>query len=151
MATGETSGAIHPDPTQRSGHRYLFYEKHHGRGGPDAAQWLPDLSRDDEFAVFNAADLHDISDERNWLYGVRIDADGKVLFLGTAGQQIAEFPFARPNEPWHGYPHWPLKDAGPENRRGEKLRPSKSVFLKLEAANLLTTRDRKRLFRRKHT
>ena len=33
-----------------------FYDKHHGRGGSDAAQWLANLSRDDEFAVFEVAD-----------------------------------------------------------------------------------------------
>ncbi len=37
MSIGETSGPIHPVLTRRSGYRYLFYDKHHGRGAPDAA------------------------------------------------------------------------------------------------------------------
>jgi hypothetical protein len=151
MATGETSGPIHPIPTQRSGHRYLFHDKHHGRGDRDAAQWLPELSADDEFAIFDTADLHDISDERNRLYGVRSSPEGGLIVLGTWGQQVAEFPFARPNERWHGYPLWPLDDGGPENRRGEKHRPSKDVLRKMEAAHLLTQRDRKRLTKGKQT
>ena len=150
MSTGETSGPIHPVPTRRSGYRYLFYDKHHGRGGPDSAQWLPSMSHDDEFAVFDTADFHDLSDDRGWLYGIRRDPDGEVLPLGTWGQQTAEFPFGRENEIWHGYPLWPLKDTGPENRRGEKRRPSKGVFLKMERANLITTQDRKRLQKRKN-
>ena len=71
MSSGETSGPIHPVPTQRSGFRYHFYDKHHGRGGPAAAQWLPSMGREDEFAVFDTADLHEILDERGWLYGIR--------------------------------------------------------------------------------
>ena len=71
MSIGETSGPIHRVPTRRSGYLYLFYNKHHGRGGPEAAQWLPGLSRDDEFAVFDVADRDDLSDVRGWLYGMR--------------------------------------------------------------------------------
>ena len=79
MSTGETAGPIHPVPTRRSGYRYLFYEKHHGRGGTDAARWLPTLSQEQEFAVFDAADQAEISDERGWLYGIRPRDDlGKI-------------------------------------------------------------------------
>ena len=62
MSIGETSGPIHPVPTRRSEYRYLFYDKHHGRGGPDAAQWLPSLSQDEEFAVFDLADRDELSE-----------------------------------------------------------------------------------------
>jgi hypothetical protein len=150
MSTGESPGPIHPSPTRRSGYRYFFYDKHHGRGGPDAAQWLPALSHDEEFAVFDTADFHEILDAREWLYGIHRGPEGEVLMLGTWGQQLAEFPLARDGQPWHGYPLWPLKDAGPPNRRREKHRPSKDVFLKMETANLLTARDRKRLQKGNH-
>lgn len=149
MATGERSGPIHPIPTQRSGYLYLFYIKHHG-GDQRAAQWSTDLSHDDEFAIFDVADLHALSDERSWLYGLRRGADGRILYLGEWKQQVAEFPYARPDEPWHGYPLWPLKEQGPANRKGEKHRPSKEVFLKMERATLLTARDRKRLYKGDH-
>jgi hypothetical protein len=151
MSVGETSGPIHPVPTQRSGYRYQFYDKHHGRGAPDAARWLPSTSEDEEFAVFDAADLGEISDERGWLYGVRPRSDGGVIpDLGTWGQQIAEFPFARPNETWHGYPQWPLVEAGPQNRKGEKSRPTKVVFRRMVAAGMLTHREWKRLYKGDH-
>ncbi len=65
-------------------------------------------------------------------------------------QQIAEFPYARPDETWHGYPLWPLIEAGPDNRRGEKSRPSKGVFLRMVAAQMLTPRERKRLQKGDH-
>ena len=97
MSTGETAGPIHPVPTGRSGHRDMFYTKHPGQGGFDATQWLPDFSQDNEFAIFDTTDFHDISDDRDWPYGVEISQDGKVLYLGTSGQQLAEFPFSRRN------------------------------------------------------
>jgi hypothetical protein len=151
MSVGESSGPIHPVPTQNSGYRCLFYDKHHGRGGPDASQWLASLSRDDEFAVFDVADREDLKDERGWLYGVRPrDTAGRLPDLGTCGQQIAEFPLARLIDPWHGYPLWPLGENGPENRKGEKGRPSKVVFLRMEAVGLLTARERKRSHKGNH-
>jgi hypothetical protein len=151
MSVGETSGPIHPVLTQRSRHRYQFRDKHHGRGGNDAAQWLSSMSQEDEFAVFDAADLHEISDERRWLYGVRPrDEQGRIPELGTWGQQVAEFPFARPNETWHGYPLWPLGEAGPDNRKGEKCRPDKVVFQRMEKAAMITPRERKKLYKGDH-
>jgi hypothetical protein len=150
MATGDDSGPIHPVPTRRSGYRYQSYKIHHGRGGRDDAQWLPTLSHDEEFAVFDTADFHEISAERR-LYGVLTGPEGGVLGLGTWGQQVAEFPYARPNQSWHGYPLWPLKEAGPPNRRDEKHRPPKAVFLRMEAVNLINARDRKRLMKGDHT
>ena len=151
MATGESSGPIHPTPTRRSGYRYLFYVKHHGPGGHDGpAKWASEFSHDEEFAVFDSADFHEISDERGWLYGVRISESQQVLALGTWGQQVAEFPQARANEPWHGYPLWPLKQDGPPNRRGEQHRPSKAVFQKMEEVGLISRRDRKRLQKGDH-
>jgi len=78
------------------------------------------------------------------------DEAGHIPDLGTWGQQIAEFPLARSNDPWHGYPLWPLGEEGPENRKGEKGRPSKSVFLGMEALGLITHRERKKLYKGDH-
>ena len=133
---------------------YLFYEKHHGRGGPDAAQWLPEMTQEEEFAVFDAADFAEIHDgpEQPWFYGVRPrNARGKLQDLGTWGQQVAEFPFSRPGNPWHGYPLWALGEAAPENRQGERSRPPKDVFLRMEAAQMITRRERIKLFKGEHT
>lgn len=150
MATGENPGPEHPVATRRSGYRYFFYDKHHGKGAPDAARWQPDLTQDEEFEVFDEADAHDLSDERRWLYGIGFSVNGEVRQLGTWGQQVAEFPFARAAAAWHGYPLWPLWEAGPQNRKGEESRPAKEVFLKMENVGLLTTSQRKRLLKGKH-
>jgi hypothetical protein len=151
MSVGETSGPIHPIPTRRNGYRYQFYDKHHGRGASDAARWLPELSQDEEFAVFDVADWNEIADERGYLYGIRPrDAAGEFPDLGVWGEQVAEFPSARPNETWHGYPLWPLSEGGPANRKGEKARPSKAVFERMEAAGMLTRREKKRLYKGDH-
>jgi hypothetical protein len=151
MSIGAASGPIHPVQTRRSRHRYLFYDKHHGRGDPGAARWLPGLSQEDEFAVFDVADWEEVSDEGGWLYGLRArDGAGHIPDLGTWSQQIAAFPFARPNVPWHGYPLWPLGEGGPKNRKGEKDRPSKQVFLRMEAVAMITRRERKKLYKGDH-
>ena len=150
MSIGEGSGRIHPIPTRKYEYRYLFSDKHHGRGGFKAAQWLPALSDDEEFSVFDEAVFHGISDQYGRLYGVRITTNQKVLYVGTLGQQIAEFPHARPGEPWHGYPLWPLKEAGPANMQGENRRPLKEVFQKMEERIKLKARDRKRLWKGNH-
>jgi hypothetical protein len=151
MSVGESSGPIHQVPTRRSGYFYQFYDKHHGRGGPDAAQWLPSLSRQEEFSVFEAADLNELADEQGRMYGIRPrDETGNVPDLGTWGEQVAEFPYARPSETWHGYPVWPLVDEGPENRRGEKSRPSKVVFQRMVDVGMLTFRECKRLEKGAH-
>jgi len=121
MSIGETSGPIHPVPTRRSGYLYLFYNKHHGRGGHEAAQWLPSLSRDDEFAVFDVADRDDLSDERGWLYGIRPrDEAAHIPDLGTWGQQIAEFPLARSNDPGTDIRSGPWARKGPRIERVRK-------------------------------
>lgn len=135
---------LHDGTTQRRHLQYLFTAKHHG-ADREAARWLPGLTADKEFSVFDLADLHDLSDERGWLYGVlRAEVEG-LRSLGTWNQQMAEFPSANEGQPWHGYPIYPLKGLGPENRRGEKCRPSKEVFSKMVMNGVLTSRERKRL------
>ena len=68
MSVGGEPGHLHPVATQRNGFRYFFYDKHHGRGGPAVARWSPDLSEDEEFAIFDQADLLDLSDANGNLY-----------------------------------------------------------------------------------
>lgn len=72
MSVGGEPGHLHPIATQRSSFRYFFYDKHHGRGRPEAAQWSPNLSDDEEFAIFDQADLLDLSDEHENLYGISV-------------------------------------------------------------------------------
>jgi hypothetical protein len=124
MSTGESAGPIHHARTRRNNYQYLFYQKHHGRGGDDAACWLPEIGHDEEFAIFDAADFNEISDPKDNLFGVRgRRGDGKIGVLGKFDEHVAEFPYARPEQPWHGYPVWPLSEEGPQNRRGDDLKP----------------------------
>jgi hypothetical protein len=97
---------VHGTLTARSRYQYQFTPKHHG-ADPNAAQWLPALSLDDEFSVFDGADEHELSDEDGNLYGVRTDGEGGLRYIGTWNQQVAEFPVARAGEAWHGYPLYP--------------------------------------------
>src|SRR5438067_1620202 len=119
--------AVHAEVTGRSGYQYQFTPKHHG-ADPGAAQWLPDLTLAEEFAVFNAADQHDLSDDDGRLYGVQPDDGDGLRYLGTWNQQVAEFPVAREGEAWHGYPLYPVSELAPQDRQGEKYRPAKAVF-----------------------
>lgn len=139
---------VHPVPTVRSGYRYQFTPKHHG-ADPQAAQWLPELSLEEEFAVFDSADQFEIVGDNGWLYGVQPEGGG-LRELGTWSQQVAAFPSAREGEAWHGYPLMPLNDDAPPNRKGEKMRPSKGVFLKMGKAGLITTAQRIRLMKGDH-
>src|SRR4051794_24180935 len=89
---GVDPGPVHHARTQRGNYQYFFYVKHRGRD-KQAARWLPNLSQDEEFAVFDAADVNEIQDEGGWLYGVRMrGADGSIPALGTWGQIVAAFP-----------------------------------------------------------
>jgi hypothetical protein len=141
---------IHPEPTRKSGYRYTFTGKHHGGGSPGDARWNPDLSKDQEFSVFDDADFFAIADKDGWMYGVLGAGNGELLDLGTWQQQIAEFPQSNAGIPWHGYPIWAVNNGAPDNRRGEKMRPRKEVFDKLEQAGLITKQQRKRLYKGSH-
>jgi hypothetical protein len=145
---GET-GPIHPEPT-RSGKRYRFYWKHHGMV-KGAAQWLEDISREEEFGIFAEADDQEIADEKQNLYGIR-RRNAVVLELGTRGEKVAKFPATRGDAPWHGFPVYPLTrpdpyDRGEEShgRQGEENRPPKLIFTKMVTAGLIDARARTRL------
>lgn len=105
MASGGLAIPEHPDITRNHGYQYGFHPKHHlpGRPASRAAQWSGAISRDQEFAIFDEADFHDLLDEDGNLFGL-LREGGEIAFLGTLDQQIAFFPLARPNEIWHGYP-----------------------------------------------
>jgi hypothetical protein len=69
---------VHPTVTDRSEYGYQFTPKHHG-GDPKAAMWLPAISLDTEFSIFNDADAQQIADRRGWLYGVLLDDNGDLF------------------------------------------------------------------------
>ncbi|HLN32165.1 MAG TPA: hypothetical protein VK395_30830 [Gemmataceae bacterium] len=144
-----TTAVVHGTRTARSNYQYQFTPKHHG-ADVNAAQWLLGLRMEEEFSVFDQADMHELSDQDGNLYGVLRGEEGNLLYIGTWHQQVAEFPVARAGEAWHGYPLYPLVDLGPENRRGEKGRPAKSLFDRMAHAGLISRRDRRRLLKGDH-
>lgn len=144
------SESVHATVTRKSLHHYMFTSKHHGGGGPGDACWFPAVSRDEEFAIFDQADFYSICDERGWLYGILRDAEGELRDLGTWQQQLAEFQEATSGMPWHGYPIWAVNQEAPPNRSGQKMRPSKEVFAKMEREGLITSQQRKRLYKGSH-
>jgi hypothetical protein len=132
---------IHPRTTRRNQLTYCFTPKHHGAGLKSDACWLPSLSRAEEFAVFDMADWHQLSDDDGNLYGLHIrqnDAKREILELGTRHELIAHFWAETQQNHWHGYPLWPVSDKGPLNRKKQDCRPPKEVFDKMMAENVLT-------------
>jgi hypothetical protein len=144
-----TEVEVHDQRTTRSDYQYQFTPKHHG-ADPGAAQWLPELSLEEEFAIFDVADEHDLSDDDGRLYGVQRDADESLRYIGIWHEQVAKFPLAREGEAWHGYPAYPLVDEGPENRRGQSSRPAGAVFGKMVRAGLISQSQRRRLMKGDH-
>ena len=141
------SDPVHPEVTRRNKYRYCFTSKHHGGGSSEDAEW--GISRDDEFAVFDSADFFEVCEADGWHYGV-LSVDGDLRDIGSWQQQVAEFPKASPGNPWHGYPLWAVNEEAPPNRSAQKMRPSKVIFTKMEAAGLITKQQRKRLFKGQH-
>jgi hypothetical protein len=133
----------HSTVTRGRGLRYLFTPKHHG-AVLDAAQWLPSLSFEEEFAVFDDADVHELRDDDGNLYGVRREAEGSLSYIGTRKEQVAEFPVARDGEAWHGYPVYPLTEMG------QRHRPDRSVFNRMVEAGLINRSQRRRLLKGNH-
>ena len=103
----------------RSGYQYQFTPKHHGMD-KDAAQWLPSLTLNEEFAVFDTADTNNLTDAQGNFYGAERIGTESLRELGTRGEQVAKFPVTAANQPWHGYPAWPLTGSGRS--------PGKAVF-----------------------
>jgi hypothetical protein len=151
MSFGGEPGHLHPRATQRSSFRYFFYDKHHGRGGPEAARWLPELSDEEEFGIFDQADLLELSDEHGNLYGISIgpEPDREVRYLGTLRQQVAKFPASHPGAHWHGFPLGPLEgDYDPPHPPRRAL--PQDALRKMVARGLLDNTQRKRLLKGKN-
>ena len=103
---------IHGRPTASSGLMYCFRPKHRGAGSAGDARWRPDLSREEEFGVFEIADANGWSDDNGNLYGLYLVKEGgrwQILELGIRGELIARFWHEAPAVPWHGHPLWPIE------------------------------------------
>jgi hypothetical protein len=134
---------VHATVSARSGYQYQFTPKHHGMD-PNAAQWLPSLTLNEEFAVFDTADTNNWLDAQGNLYGAEKVGADDLRILGTQGEQVAKFPVTAQNQAWHGYPAWPLAWG---NRADDDMKPTKAVFEKMEQSGLITKRGRKRLWK----
>jgi hypothetical protein len=143
MATGGAAGPVHPVRTANHQYQYLFHPKHHGRGGPREAQWLKELSHDQEFGVFDLADTHELLDGKGHLYGFHLGPNQEILELGTLEQQVAMFPRARPDEPWHGYPLSPLRRV--RSPHPEERDVPTEVLRRMVERGLLSEIERRRL------
>ena len=71
MSLGGEPGPIPHRTTRQNRHRSVFCDKHHRRGGLEAAQWALDLREDEEYGIFDQADELDLSDDRGDRYGIR--------------------------------------------------------------------------------
>src|SRR5262245_21269251 len=147
MSVGGEGGHLHAVRTRRSSYRCFFYDKQHGRGGPEAARWALDLSEEEEFGIFDQADFHDLSDAPGNLYGIPLGPDREVLYLGTLRQQVAKFTDSGPH--WHGFPLGPLDEKLDPPHPPVRALP-KDALEKIVDAGLLTREERKRLLKGKH-
>jgi hypothetical protein len=143
-------GEGRPIRTRNRKYRYFFYVKHHD-GSENWAQWLPEISHEEEFRIFDEADYYDLCDDsRRALYGLRRSQDGNILKLGAWDELVAEFPWASSENAWHGYPLWPVLRLEDKGVKIKKRCPAKEVFLKMERAELIDGRERRRLEKGKH-
>jgi hypothetical protein len=103
------------------------------------------VSETEEFAIFDQADLCEIKDKRGNLYGIEIGPDPHRVprVIGTLGQEIAEFPFARPNERWHGFPLAPLRKRSDRRNPPDRGVPREALTRMVETA-LITRAKMKR-------
>lgn len=140
-----------PRLTNPHGYRYYFHPKHHGAGHPTVSRWRLDVSRQEEFSIFETAAHLDLADSKGNLYNVRKADDGTILELGVFHEQIARFwkPSA-PTGAWHGHPHWPVGAGGPDNLAKQKNRPDRSVFDKLVVQGVLSKVQSHRLNNARH-
>ncbi|MHB1559133.1 MAG: hypothetical protein ACYC61_16900 [Isosphaeraceae bacterium] len=146
MPNGQYPGPVHPRGINRNGreYRYFFYDKHHKAGYSEDAQWLPQMTHDEEFAVFELAVDRDLSNDKGDLYGLRLGPEGEVMILGTREEEVAEFPLAEAGHAWHGYPAWPIMRLD-RDRQQRKYPPPREVLAKMKDAGLITESKRRRL------
>jgi len=132
---------VHDVVTVKNEYRYQFTPKHHG-ADKKAAQWLPSLTRDEEFSVFNMADQNGLADLGGNLYGIEKVGIDELRTIGTRGEQVAKFPATAQDQAWHGYPAWVLAGG---NRAGDDMKPPKPVLDAMQNMGFITKRGRKRL------
>jgi hypothetical protein len=144
----------HPALTARRNLAYVFTPKHHGASQTSSC-WLPALTLDEEFAIFDRADgvvvqppildNRQVADANGNLYGYEMLPNGSLREIGTWHQQLAEFPVQAAGANWHGYPIWPIGPQAPQNLQGQKCRPDSQIFDRMVQLGNITPGQRKRL------
>lgn len=134
---------LFPAVTRKSGYGYVLHPDHRGGGNRSDSVWA--VTPEEEFGCFDLADWHTVQDSKGNLFGVLRGEDAELRRLGTADQLVAKFPFTGPNLAWHGYPLYPVDSRVAENRKGQRLRPEKVVFVTLESSGMVTGPERRRL------
>jgi hypothetical protein len=134
-----------PFPTVPHGHKYYFSAKHHGAGSATDARWHPDITRQEEFSIFQLAARLGLRDSQGNLYNVMRRADGGIRELGVCYEQLARFWKPVASERWQGHPLCPVVTESGTNRGMQINRPDKAVFDKLVERRMLSERDSHRL------
>jgi hypothetical protein len=148
------NNTAHAKATARRNLTYVFTPKHHG-GDKTASCWLPALTFDEEFAIFDRSDGivvqsageddRHVADNAGNLYGYETVPGGSLRELGTWHQQMAEFPVQPQGAQWHGYPIWPIGPQAPPNKQGQKCRPDAYVFDRMVQLGDISSGQGKRL------
>lgn len=128
--------------TQRSNLAYQMTSKHHrSNSTSEEAQWRGSLTDDEEFLVFDLADLHALESFPDGdLFGVLPNEEGELLEIGSRDEQLAKFPVQPVAMRWHGYP---MRCEYKNDPRG----PDRQVWSRLVAAGLATEEQVMRLKR----
>ena len=131
------------------GLRYIFMEKHHGGpSAPGQAQWLPSLSFETEFWIFDQANIQNFKDKDGRLFGMLKEPTSVCEIIGTRDEQIARFEPPSAGNPWHGFPVYPL--SGVKGRSKFAGRPRPEVFARMVEVGLITEEQARRLRNMKH-
>ncbi len=123
---------------------------YHDLSYPTYLRWAADVSPDDQRSAFLAARQLRIADDRGRLYGIFRTKAGQIRDIGIWHQQVAVFFREEPDSEWSGHPTWPLNDEVLDRSAPPKARVPKEVLPQMEAARLITRRQRKRLARGSH-
>jgi len=139
---------VHPVKTLK-GHTYKFTDKHHNCSKSEHACWLPTITRDSEFSLFQGAETGDYSDDRGHLYNVHRDGE-EYIEIGTRHELLAIFWNPHSAAEWHGHPRWPIKTREAFNRKNQGYEPPKAVMQKMVDKGRISQRDADRILRGDH-
>ena len=107
------------------------------------------MTHDEEFAVFDLADFHDLSNEKGDLYGLHLSPERSIMIWGLEKNRWRSFLFRKEIIPGMAIRAWPIIGWSGTSRSEISL-PPKDALEKMKHAGLITENQRKRLARGKH-